>query len=92
MLICSLRYLIASSTGRIFEIAKKAVEKIGRTPSLTQSGGGSDANVIAGFNIPTVNLAVGYEEIHTTKEEMPIEELEKVAELVVSIAQVVAAQ
>ncbi len=76
----------------VVEIAKKAVEKIGRTPSLTQSGGGSDANVIAGFNIPTVNLAVGYEEIHTTKEKMPIEELEKVAELVVSIAQVVAAE
>lgn len=76
----------------VVEIAKKAVENIGRTPSLTQSGGGSDANVIAGFGIPTVNLAVGYEEIHTTKEKMPIEELVKVAELVVSIAQVVAAE
>jgi len=76
----------------VVEVAKKAAEKIGRTPSLTQSGGGSDANVIAGFGIPTVNLAVGYEEIHTTKEKMPIEELVKVAEMVVSIAQVVAAE
>ena len=74
----------------VVEVAKKAAEKIGRTPSLTQSGGGSDANVIAGFGIPTVNLAVGYEEIHTTNEKMPIEELEKVAEMVVSVIQVVA--
>ncbi len=74
----------------VVEVAKIAAEKIGRTPSLTQSGGGSDANVIAGFGIPTVNLAVGYEEIHTTNEKMPIEELEKVAEMVVSVIQTVA--
>ena len=74
----------------VVEVAKKAAEKIGRTPSITTSGGGSDANVIAGFGIPTVNLAVGYEEIHTTNEKMPIEELEKVAEMVVSVIQTVA--
>lgn len=74
----------------VVEVAKKAAERIGRTSSLQHSGGGSDANVIAGFGIPTVNLAVGYEEIHTTKEKMPIEELEKITEMVVSIVQVVA--
>ncbi|WP_019241379.1 MULTISPECIES: M20/M25/M40 family metallo-hydrolase [Bacillus] len=74
----------------VVEVAKKAAEKIGRTPSLQQSGGGSDANVIAGFGIPTVNLAVGYEEIHTTNEKMPIEELEKIAEMVVAVVQTVA--
>lgn len=74
----------------VVEVAKKAAEKIGRTPSLQQSGGGSDANVIAGFGIPTVNLAVGYEEIHTTNEKMPIEELEKITEMVVAVIQVVA--
>jgi tripeptide aminopeptidase len=57
-----------------------------------RSGGGSDANVIAGFGIPTVNLAVGYEEIHTTNERMPIEELVKTAEMVVSIVEEVASR
>ena len=42
-------------------------------------------NVIAGFGIPTVNLAVGYEEIHTTNERMPIKELEKLADYLVEI-------
>lgn len=69
----------------VVEVAKRAVTEIGRTPELQRSGGGSDANVIAGFGVPTVNLAVGYEEIHTTNERMPIEELIKTTELVVSI-------
>lgn len=71
----------------VVEIAKKAAEKISRPSKLLKSGGGSDANIIAGFNIPTVNLAVGYEDIHTTNEKMPIEELNKLAEMVVAIIQ-----
>jgi tripeptide aminopeptidase len=74
----------------VVEIAKKAVENIGLEHKLLHSGGGSDANIIAGHGIPTVNLAVGYEEIHTTNERMPIEELIKTAKLVVSVIQVAA--
>lgn len=69
----------------VVEIAKKAAKAIGRTPELHHSGGGSDANVIAGFNIPTVNLAVGYEEIHTTNERQSIPELVKTAEMILAI-------
>ncbi|MBB6455352.1 tripeptide aminopeptidase [Salirhabdus euzebyi] len=69
----------------VVEVARKAAEKIGRKSELLQSGGGSDANVIAGFGIPTVNLSVGYEEIHTTSEKMPISELVKVAEFITAI-------
>ncbi|MBU7593421.1 M20/M25/M40 family metallo-hydrolase [Metabacillus halosaccharovorans] len=74
----------------VVEVAKRAAAKIGRDSELQTSGGGSDANVIAGNGVPTVNLAVGYEEIHTTNEKMPIEELEKTAELVLAIIQEVA--
>ncbi|PLR99848.1 tripeptidase T [Bacillus sp. T33-2] len=69
----------------VVKVARRAAAKIGRSCELQKSGGGSDANVIAGFGIPTVNLAVGYEEIHTTNERMPIEELEKLAEMVLAI-------
>lgn len=69
----------------VVEVAKRAAEKIGRTPRLLKSGGGSDANIIAGLGIPTVNLAVGYEDIHTTEEKMPIGELNKLAEMVLAI-------
>ncbi|MEK5441932.1 MULTISPECIES: tripeptidase T [unclassified Fredinandcohnia] len=74
----------------VVEVAKRAVAKIGRQSALQKSGGGSDANVIAGHGIPTVNLAVGYEEIHTTNEKMPVEELVKTAELIVAIVEEVA--
>lgn len=69
----------------VVRTAMTAVEKIGRTPRLLTSGGGSDGNIFNGFNIPTVTLSVGYEEIHTTNERMPIEELEKLTELLIEI-------
>lgn len=75
----------------VVQVAKKAAAKIGRSSELLRSGGGSDANVIAGFGIPTVNLAVGYEEIHTTNERMPVEELNKLAEYVIAIIEEVSA-
>lgn len=70
---------------KVVQVAMQAAQHIGRTPQLGISGGGSDANVIAGFGIPTVNLSVGYEDIHTTNERMPIEELEKLADYLVEI-------
>lgn len=72
-------------TAPVVKLAMRALESIGRQPSTFQTGGGSDANMFNGMGIPTVNLAVGYENIHTTEEQMPISELTAVAELVVAI-------
>ncbi|HEX6923069.1 MAG TPA: M20/M25/M40 family metallo-hydrolase, partial [Bacillales bacterium] len=69
----------------VVEIAKEAVRDVGREPKLLESGGGSDANIISGHGVPTVNLSVGYENIHTTNEKIPIEELVKTSELVLAI-------
>ncbi len=74
----------------VVEVAKEALTDIGRTPVLRESGGGSDANIFSGYGVPTVNLAVGYEEIHTKNERMPITELVKLAEAIVSIVKVAA--
>ncbi|MCD8500979.1 MAG: M20/M25/M40 family metallo-hydrolase [Bacillaceae bacterium] len=76
----------------VVQIAQAAIKTIGREPKLQTSGGGSDANIIAGHGVPTVNLAVGYEDIHTTNEKMPIDELVKTAELVTAIIKEVATQ
>ncbi|CQR46759.1 Peptidase T [Paraliobacillus sp. PM-2] len=75
------------SGDQVVEVARRAANKIGRNSKLKQSGGGSDANVISSFGIPTVNLAVGYEDIHTTAEKMPIGELNKITELIVAIVE-----
>jgi len=69
----------------VVQKAVEAIKAIGRTPILTASGGGSDANVMNGYGIPTINMGVGYEKIHTTAERMPIKELIKTTELVLEI-------
>ncbi|MDV2580898.1 M20/M25/M40 family metallo-hydrolase [Alkalibacillus haloalkaliphilus] len=71
---------------QVVEVAREAAKSIGRTSELEASGGGSDANIIAGLGIPTVNLCVGYENIHTTDERMPVGELVKIAELLTAIS------
>lgn len=74
-----------SEEAQVVQTAMKAIQNIGRTPELMTSGGGSDGNIFNGAGIPTVTLAVGYEEIHTTNERMPVEELEKLTALLVEI-------
>ncbi|WP_170007578.1 M20/M25/M40 family metallo-hydrolase [Bacillus fonticola] len=74
-----------SGEDHVVQVAQKAAATIGRSSELLRSGGGSDANIFAGMGIPTVNLSVGYEEIHTTNERMPIEELVALSDLVVEI-------
>ncbi|QYR19980.1 M20/M25/M40 family metallo-hydrolase [Paenibacillus sp. sptzw28] len=69
----------------VVELAKSAIVQIGRTPRTFHSGGGSDANIFNGLGVPTVNLAVGYEHIHTTKEQIKAADLVKITELVVEI-------
>ncbi|MBO7744015.1 M20/M25/M40 family metallo-hydrolase [Paenibacillus sp. MWE-103] len=69
----------------VVELAKEAIAKIGAAPRTFHSGGGSDANIFNGFGVPTVNLAVGYEHIHTTNEQIKASDLEKTAELVLTI-------
>ncbi|WP_414050223.1 M20/M25/M40 family metallo-hydrolase [Macrococcus animalis] len=73
---------------RAIEVASKAATNIGLTTEVVSNGGGSDANFINQF-VPTVVLAVGYEDIHTVNEKMPIEELNKLTEQVVEIIKLV---
>ena len=79
-----------SEDAEVVQIAMQAIQNIGRTPELMTSGGGSDGNIFNGAGIPTVTLSVGYEEIHTKNERMPVEELNKLTELLLEIVRVTA--
>lgn len=72
-------------SSEVVQLAKRALQAIGCQTSTVHSGGGSDANIFNGMGIPTVNLAVGYEKIHTTEESISIRNLVKTTEAVVSI-------
>lgn len=65
-----------------------AINNIGRTPELVSLGGGSDGNIFSEKGIETVILGLGYEEIHTKQERMPISELVKITELIIELIQV----
>jgi len=77
-------------TDTVVEVAKTAITKVGREPELQATGGGSDANIFTIGGIPTTNLSVGYLDIHSKEERMPISELVKLTELVVEIVKTVA--
>ncbi|WP_150270840.1 M20/M25/M40 family metallo-hydrolase [Paenibacillus tepidiphilus] len=71
----------------VVQLASRAITSAGLTPRLFPSGGGSDANIFNGLKVPTVNLAVGYEHIHTTQERIKAGDIVKAAGLVVAIVQ-----
>ena len=77
-------------TDTVVQVAKKAIQNVGRTPELKATGGGSDANIFTINGIPVANLGVGYLDIHSKDEKMPIPELLKLSELVVELIKVAA--
>lgn len=79
-------------TSPVVKLAMKALEGMGCKTSTFHSGGGSDANIFNGMGIPTVNLAVGYKDIHTTNEHIAVSDLVKTAEAVVAIVREVTEQ
>jgi tripeptide aminopeptidase len=71
----------------VVQIAMNAFSSLGISGSTFKSGGGSDANIFNGMGIPTVNLAIGYEHIHTTKEQIKLQDMSDTARVVVAIIQ-----
>lgn len=71
----------------VVQLAARAIAGLGLKVRTFHSGGGSDANIFNGMGVPTVNLAVGYENIHTTDERIHSDNLVKTAELVLAIIQ-----
>lgn len=57
--------------------AKHCLETIGRPARFERSGGGTDANVFNERGKVVVNVSIGYEEIHTVAEYIPITEFEQ---------------
>ena len=64
---------------RIVERAKSAICSAGLQSTCTVSCGGSDANEFNAKGMATLVLSVGYQDIHSNKESMPIVELNNLA-------------
>lgn len=73
----------------VIQTAFQAIRSLGFEPKTMASGGGSDANVLNGQGVPTCNLAIGYEKIHTVNEFIRLDDLENAARLLVAVTQAV---
>lgn len=74
----------------VVQIAQQTATQLGFSTKLLKSGGGSDANIFNSHGIPTANLAVGYEYIHTTNERIHIDHLINLTKFIIGIIQNVA--
>ncbi len=71
------------------QIAEKAIRKLKLRLKIISSGGGSDVNIFNSKGKIAVNLGAGMENVHTNKEFVKVEQLEKLAELVLEICKFV---
>lgn len=67
-----------SAEDQVVKSAIAAFEKLNWPYQLLPTGGGSDANIINGKGVPTVNLATGMEKAHSIEEYQPLDQLEKI--------------
>lgn len=80
--------LNAPDDSEVVTTVSEAIKNIGRDANLISLGGGSDGNIFAGKGIDTAILGLGYENIHSTSEKIPIEELAKITDLIIEIIKV----
>jgi tripeptide aminopeptidase len=73
----------------VVSIAQEAVLRLGRQPSLDQSGGGSDANIYNAQGLPTVNLGVAMRQVHTREEHIFLRDLYLLPQYLVEICRAV---
>lgn len=67
--------------------AQRCLEALNRPVRFERSGGGTDANVFNEKGKKVVNVSIGYENIHTVEEYIPINEFEHAVEFALQLVQ-----
>jgi tripeptide aminopeptidase len=68
-------------------LARAALERTGREPTFTVSGGGADANVFNLRGLACVNLANGMAEIHTPQEHIAVADLDAMVDVTLALVE-----
>lgn len=63
------------------QLLQNALSRIGRSMTLELSNGGTDANQFNAHGIESVGLGIGFEQAHSTRESITVEELVAAAKL-----------
>lgn len=62
--------------------AETAIQATGLTVVAVESGGGSDANILTELGVPTINIGIGYEDIHSPAEHIRLADILAAAQVV----------
>jgi len=76
-----------SETSRAVTLAKSSAENLGAPLSMMVAGGGSDANILNEKGLELAILGTGMSKVHTSEEEIKIEDMLSCARLVLEIIQ-----
>jgi len=74
-----------TAADRVVRIALDAAAALGLQTRLVKTGGGSDANIFNEKGIPTANLGIAMQNVHTTEEFIRVADLVDSARLLVEI-------
>ncbi len=69
----------------VVEHVRLAGERLGRDLSFEIAGGGSDANILNSFGLPTAIIATGMTKVHTTDESLDLGDLVGLTELLIEL-------
>lgn len=61
---------------------EQALVKAGFEPTPMESGGGSDANIYTSYGVPTMNIGIGYEDIHSVHEKIQLADIQGAAKVI----------
>jgi tripeptide aminopeptidase len=71
----------------VVRLAQRAAQRAGLNPRLVMTGGGSDANFLNQYGIPSTVMGIGLGNPHTTEEFIPVSSLERTTALILSLCQ-----
>lgn len=73
-------------------IALAAVAALGLEPYIGSMGGGTDGNHLVAKGVPCAVLGLGFQEIHSTREHIAVDDLVRTAQLMVAVVEEMARQ
>ena len=69
----------------IIKLVEKSIQRLNLPLAYRESSGGSDANIFNQYGLPTVNLGIGAERVHSLEERVKIDNMIKLAQLISKI-------
>ena len=74
-----------SRKSKILPLVVSGMKSSGIKPVIEKTGGGSDANIFNEWGIPTVVLGVGADKVHTTREQICVDDFIRGTETILNI-------